>query len=641
MRRFSIMIWFYFLLTTRSTVVDSLALVKPGCQPKCGDVDIPYPFGLTRDCSMEVGRARMKNKMSWQCYNATSARRFEDDWHLNFRSTPYRFSDVYNKFTTIGCETLAYIKDSNTTKPYQSGCVSMCADISSVINGSCTGLGCCQTTIPKDLRYYGVRFDPNFNSSHVWNFSSRSYAVLLETAWFNFTNNFIRTTDFFFQDNGSVPLVMDWAIGDETCTKAQANLSSYACTLMTVLTNLDVPAKGRAKIRQEGICVGIVVLLLIVSFTHVANERRKLAKIREKYFQQYGGRMLLEEMKSKHGQNFTIFSEKELKEATNNFDKNNMIGQGGNGTVYKGTLQNNAVVAIKKCKTMDERQKKEFGKEMLILSQINHTNIVRIRGCCLEVEIPILVYEFISNGTLSNLTHTKSASRISLKTRLRIAQETAEALAYLHSWASPPIVHCDVKTPNILLDENFMAKVSDFGASVLAPIDQDQFVTVVQGTQGYLDPEYIQSGQLTVKSDVYSFGVVLLELLTRRKAFYFEGPEEERSLSSRFLSLMKENRIEEILDDEIVNEKDLDLIKQVAKLAKDCLNLDGEKRPEMKEVAVELARLRKTMKHPWSDNHEETKSLLPEGESSSIHEIEMSGYYSLEKKAMLIMEDGR
>ncbi|KAJ3680198.1 hypothetical protein LUZ60_016476 [Juncus effusus] len=390
-----------------------------------------------------------------------------------------------------------------------------------------------------------------------------------------------------------------------------------------------------------GICVGIVVLLLIVSFIHVANERRKLAKIREKYFQQYGGGMLLEEMKSKHGQYFTIFSEKELKEATNNFDKNNMIGHGGNGTVSKGTLQNNDGVAIKKCKTMDERQKKEFGKDMLILSQINHTNIVRIRGCCLEVEIPILVYELISNGTLSNLTHTKSASRISLKTHLRIAQETAEALAYLHSWASPPIVHCDVKTPNILLDENFMANVSDFGASVLALIEQNQFVTVVQGTQGYLDPEYVQSDQLTVKTDVYSFDVVLLELLTRRKAFYFEGPEEERSLSSRFLSLMKENRIEEILDDEIVNEKDLDLIKQVAKLAKDCLNLDGEKRPEMKEVAVELSRLRKTMKHPWSDNHEETKSLLPEGESSSIHEIEMSGYYSLEKKAMLIMEDGR
>ncbi|KAJ3680199.1 hypothetical protein LUZ60_016477 [Juncus effusus] len=738
MRGFFFIFWLFFLLTT-PTVVHSQALVKPGCQPKCGDVDIPYPFGLSPDCSMEgfqinctmingtykpfvfnveiqnillpVGRARMKNNMSWECYNATSTTNFGSNWRLNFRSTPYRFSDVYNKFTTIGCETLAYIKDSDITKPYQSGCVSMCSDISTVINGSCSGIGCCQTTIPKDLRYYNVQFDPNFNSSHVWNFSSCSYAVLLEAAWFNFTSNFISTTNFFYKNHGSVPLVMDWAIGDETCAEAQANVSSYACvsknssciesqngpgylcnctngyqgnpyllngcqdidecvdeskcsgkgtcqntpgsyicvcpsgTHSTSYSNGTCVPDQKLKLWVKlliGICVGIVVLLLIVSFTHVANARRKLAKIREKYFQQYGGRMLLEEMKSKHGQNFTIFTEEELNKATNNFDKNNMIGQGGNGTVYKGTLENNGFVAIKKCKTMDERQKKEFGKEMLILSQINHKNIVKIRGCCLELEIPILVYEFISNGTLSDLIHAKSVSRISLKTRLRIAQEAAEALAYLHSWASPPIVHRDVKTPNILLDENFMAKVSDFGASVLAPIDQDQFATVVQGTRGYLDPEYVQSGQLTVKSDVYSFGVVLLELLTRKKAFYFEGPEEERSLSSRFLSLMKENKIEEILDDEIVNEEDLDLIKQVAKLAKECLNLDGEKRPEMKEVAEELARLRKTMKHPWrSDDHEEIVSLLPEGESSNTHEIELSDYYSLEKKAMLDIEDGR
>ncbi|KAJ3680186.1 hypothetical protein LUZ60_016464 [Juncus effusus] len=384
-----------------------------------------------------------------------------------------------------------------------------------------------------------------------------------------------------------------------------------------------------------------MILLICFFYTYMANERRKLAKIKEKYFQQYGGRLLLEEMHSRHGQSFTIFSEEELKQATNNFDETNMIGEGGNGTVYKGTLKSNSVVTIKRCKTIDERQKKEFGKEMLILSQINHKNIVRIRGCCLEVEIPILVYEFISNGTLSNLIHAKHASRISLGTRLRIAKEAAEALAYLHSWASPPIVQRDVKSSNILLDENFMAKVSDFGASVLAPVDQEQCFTVVQGTRGYLDPEYLQSGQLTTKSDVYSFGVVLCELLTRKKTFCFDLPVEERSLSSRFLSAMKANKIEGILDDEIVNEEDIDLIKQVAKLAKDCLNLDGEKRPEMKEVAEELSRLRKTMKHPWSDNHEETKSLLPEGETSSTHEIEMSGYYSLEKKAMLIMEDGK
>lgn len=382
-----------------------------------------------------------------------------------------------------------------------------------------------------------------------------------------------------------------------------------------------------------------MVIVILSSFFHLVHERRKIATIKEKYFEEYGGQLLFQEMKSKQGFAFTIFKESELKEVTNNFDEKNVLGQGGNGTVYKGTLTNNEVVAIKRCKTIDDRQKKEFGKEILILSQINHKNIVRIIGCCLEVEIPILVYEFIPNGTLFDLIHVKHAICIPLRTRLRVAQEAAEALAYLHSWVSPPIVHRDVKSSNILLDENFMAKVSDFGASVLAPTDEDQFMTLVQGTRGYLDPEYMQTGQLTVKSDVYSFGVVLLELLTRKKAFYLDGPEE-RSLSSAFLSAMKENKLREILDVQIMDEESMDLIKGVAELARECLNMEGEKRPEMRDVAEGLDRLRKTMKHPWvQDNRDiEIEHLL--GEPSNNH-LEMTSYHSLEEKAMLDIDSGR
>ncbi|KAJ4800381.1 Wall-associated kinase family protein [Rhynchospora pubera] len=261
-----------------------------------------------------------------------------------------------------------------------------------------------------------------------------------------------------------------------------------------------------------GTTASIMILLILSSVAYLSHERKKIATLKEKYFHEYGGQLLLQELKSQQGFSFKIFKEEELKVATNDFDEKNVLGQGGNGTVYKGTLVNNEDVAIKICKTIDERQKKEFGKEILILSQINHKNIVRILGCCLEVEIPILVYEFISKGTLFDLIHVNRNLSISLSTRVRIAHETAEALAYLHSWAFPPIVHRDVKSSTILLDENLVAKVSDFGASVFAPRDEDQFVTLVQGTRGYLDPEYVQTGQLTVKSDVYSFGVVLLEL---------------------------------------------------------------------------------------------------------------------------------
>ncbi|RRT68132.1 hypothetical protein B296_00004909 [Ensete ventricosum] len=185
---------------------------------------------------------------------------------------------------------------------------------------------------------------------------------------------------------------------------------------------------------------------------------------------------------------------------TNRFDNNRVLGRGGYGTVYRGVLEDNHIIAVKKPKMINESNKNEFEKEMFILSQINHKNIVKLLGCCLEVEVPMLVCEFIPNGTLFHLIHEHAkTSPIPLGTRLRIAYESADALAYLHSSASPPIIHGDVKSSNILLDENYMAKVPDFGASKLVPKDEDQFATLVQGTCGYLDPEYLQTCQLTDK----------------------------------------------------------------------------------------------------------------------------------------------
>ncbi|KAJ4787411.1 Wall-associated kinase family protein [Rhynchospora pubera] len=217
----------------------------------------------------------------------------------------------------------------------------------------------------------------------------------------------------------------------------------------------------------------------------------------------------------------------------------------------------------------------------------------------------------------------------------------SEALAYLHFSTSPPIFHGDVKSANILLDQNYTAKVSDFGSSILAPTDEAQFVTFVQGTCGYLDPEYMQTCQLTDKSDVYSFGVVLLELLTSKPAIAFDAPEEERSLSSLFLSAMKEKKMHELLDDQIKRNEDMQLIEEVALLAKACLNMTGEQRPNMKEVAEELDRIRRLKQHPWIPefNREETETLL--GESFYDIEIEHTGNFSLEKKAEESIAFGR
>ncbi|CAN6204755.1 unnamed protein product [Urochloa humidicola] len=341
-----------------------------------------------------------------------------------------------------------------------------------------------------------------------------------------------------------------------------------------------------------GASVGLVILMVVATCAYIIRERRKLHLIKEKYFRQHGGLLLFEEMKSQQGAAFKIFSEEELQQATHMFDEKQVIGHGGHGKVYKGVLKTDVEVAVKRCMTIDEQQKKEFGKEMLILSQINHKNIVKILGCCLEVEVPMLVYEFIPNGTLFDLIHGNHGRHISLGTRLRIAYESAEALAYLHSCASPPILHGDVKSTNILLDGDYAAKISDFGASILAPSDKSQFVTLVQGTCGYLDPEYMQTCQLTDKSDVYSFGVVILELLTRKKAFNLEGPEREKSLSMRFLYAMKKNKLEDILDDQIKNNENVEYLDEIAELARQCLEMSSVNRPSMKEVADKLGRLR-------------------------------------------------
>ena len=341
--------------------------------------------------------------------------------------------------------------------------------------------------------------------------------------------------------------------------------------------------------------ISLLVLLLGCSWIYWGLKRRKLIKLKEKFFQQNGG-LLLKQQLSNHQKSVEttrIFTTEELKKATNNYNESRVLGQGGYGTVYRGVLSDNTMVAIKKSKIGDPSQIEQFINETIVLTQINHRNVVKLFGCCLETEVPLLVYEFLTNGTLSNHIHDKGLSiLLSWEKRLKIATEIAGALAYLHSSASIPIIHRDVKTANILLDDNYTVKVADFGASRLVPLDQTELNTLVQGTLGYLDPEYMQTSQLTEKNDVYSFGVVMAELLTGKKALSFDRPEIDRNLAIFFVSAIKEDRLLQILEDHIVNEGNIEQLKEVANLAKRCLSLRGEDRPSMKEVAAELERLR-------------------------------------------------
>lgn len=324
-------------------------------------------------------------------------------------------------------------------------------------------------------------------------------------------------------------------------------------------------------------------------------------KLKAKFFEQNGGFMLQQQLISHGGsvQTTKIFSEKELRSATKNYDRSTILGEGGFGSVYKGILSDNRVVAIKKSKISAQTQNEQFINEITVLLQINHRNVVKLLGCCLETEVPVLVYEFVTNGTLFEHIHQRGQARstFSWRLRLKIAAEIAGALAYLHSETFMPVIHRDMKTANVLLDENFTAKVSDFGASRLIPLDQEEVTTLVQGTFGYLDPEYMHSSQLTEKSDVYSFGVVLAELITGKKAVSFDRPEADRNLAIFFVSSIENDRLFQVIDDDIVNDGNLDTVLEVANLAKRCLRVKGEKRPSMKEVSIELDALRTREEH--------------------------------------------
>ncbi|CAD6209339.1 unnamed protein product [Miscanthus lutarioriparius] len=321
------------------------------------------------------------------------------------------------------------------------------------------------------------------------------------------------------------------------------------------------------------------------------------------------------------------FTLRELEEATDGLAEENVIGEGGYGIVYKGTLHDSTLIAVKNLFNNRGQAEKEFKVEVEAIGRVRHKNLVRLLGYCVEGAYRMLVYEYVDNGNLDQWLHgdVGEVSPLTWDIRMNIMLATAKGLAYLHEGLEPKVVHRDIKASNILLDQQWNAKVSDFGLAKLLCSEKSYVTTRVMGTFGYVAPEYASTGMLNERSDVYSFGVLIMEIITGRSPVDYTRAAGEVNLVEWLKTMVTERKAEEVVDPKMTEKPSPKTLKRALLVALRCVDPDANKRPKMGHVIHMLEMddlLFRDDKKPGRDAHPQGSDRYSSKEEGSFSKRE-------------------